>query len=54
MLAELSHKQGIKRDLLAYRLSKGLAVTLYNTNFSSNADSDLHENSGGLTDLAKK
>ena len=38
----------------SYHSLQGLAVKLYHTNFSSNADSDLNKNSGGLTDLAKK
>ena len=42
------HKSNIYRSL------KDLAVKLYHTNFSSNADSDLNKNSGGLTDLAKQ
>ena len=61
MLAKLSHKEAIKRNLLKnwykniiYRSLQDLLVKLYHTNFSSNADSDLNENSGGLTDLAKK
>ena len=55
MLVELSHKQEIKIGIkTTYRLSQNLAVTLYHTNLSSNVDSDLNENSGGLTDLAKK
>ena len=59
MLAELSHKEAIKRNLLkeidisTYHSLQDLVVKLYQTNFSSNADSDLNENSGGLTDLAK-
>ena len=61
MLAKLSHEQAIKRNSLKnwhknnmYRLLQGLAVKLHHTNFSSNAESDLNKNSGGLTDLAKK
>ena len=59
MLAELSHKEEIKRNLLKkwYKniifRSLQIVVKLYHTNFSSNADSDLNENGGGLTDLAK-
>ena len=61
MLAELWHKEAIKRSFLKkwykniiYRSLQDLVVILYHTNFSSNAGSDLNENSGGLTDLAKQ
>ena len=61
MLTELLHKQAIKWNLLKYwhkniiyRSLQDLAVKLYHMNYSINADSDLNENSGGLTDLAKK
>ena len=61
MLAELLHNQETKQNLLKnwhknsiYRSLQDLAVTLYHTKVSSNAGSDLNENSGRLTDLAKK
>ena len=48
---------GLRRywyENIIYRSLQDLVVKLYHTNFSSNAGSDLSENSGGLTDLAKK
>ena len=46
-LAQLSLKQALKRN--------SVAVKLYHTKFSNYAaDTDLNENSGSLTDLAKK
>ena len=61
MLAELSHKEALKLNLLKkwyksiiYRSLQDPVIKLYHTNFSSNADLDLNENSGRLTDLAKK
>ncbi len=43
LLAELSQKTGNEMKFL-----KKLAVKLFHTQFSSNMDSDLNENSGGF------
>ena len=58
IVAQRSHKTKLAKKNwcknIIYRSLQDLVVTLYHTNFSSNADSDLNENSGRLTDLAKK
>ena len=59
IVAQRSHKTKLVKKKNWYkniicRSLQDLIVKLHHTNFSRNADSDLNENSGGLTDLAKK
>ncbi len=57
MLAELSQKQAMKQNVLKIGIKTAtFTVRCSETiphKFSSNEDSDLNENGGGLTDLAK-
>ena len=58
MLVELFHKQANERKPLENWHEKqhilSVAVNQYHTKFSNIAELDLNDNSGSLTDLAKK